>query len=69
MTTAIPELAALHAMGAAQQPSYPDEAAVNAAVQRLRTAPPLVFAGECDELKSRVAAVARGEAFFLQGRT
>jgi 3-deoxy-7-phosphoheptulonate synthase len=29
--------------------------------------PPLVFAGECDLLKKRLAAVARGEAFLLQG--
>ena len=29
--------------------------------------PPLVFAGECDELKAKLAAVARGEAFLLQG--
>ena len=29
--------------------------------------PPLVFAGECDQLKERLAAVARGEAFLLQG--
>ena len=29
--------------------------------------PPLVFAGECDALRERLAAVARGEAFVLQG--
>ena len=29
--------------------------------------PPLVFAGECDDLKAKIAAVARGEAFLLQG--
>jgi 3-deoxy-7-phosphoheptulonate synthase len=63
----IPDLASLHALGPAQQPSYPDPAAVDAAVARLRTMPPLVFAGECDELKEKLAAVARGEAFLLQG--
>ena len=63
----IPSLSELHALGAAQQPSYPDPAAVDAAVARLRTAPPLVFAGECDDLKGKIAAVARGEAFLLQG--
>ena len=67
MTSTIPELSALHALGPAQQPTYPDRAAVDAAVARLRTAPPLVFAGECDELKAKIAAVARGEAFLLQG--
>ena len=34
---------------------------------RLRTMPPLVFAGECDDLKDKLAAVSRGEAFLLQG--
>jgi 3-deoxy-7-phosphoheptulonate synthase len=63
----IPDLASLHALGPAQQPTYPDRAAVDAAVARLRTMPPLVFAGECDELKDKLAAVARGEAFLLQG--
>jgi class 3 adenylate cyclase len=63
----IPDLASLHAIGAAQQPSYPDAAAVDAAVSRLRTAPPLVFAGECDELKDKIALASRGEAFLLQG--
>ncbi|WP_338016249.1 class II 3-deoxy-7-phosphoheptulonate synthase [Nocardioides cavernaquae] len=67
MTPSIPDLASLHSMGAAQQPTYPDRAAVDAAVERLRTAPPLVFAGECDELKEKIAAVVRGEAFILQG--
>ncbi len=63
----IPDLATLHALGPAQQPTYPDSAAVDSAVARLRTMPPLVFAGECDELKDKIAAVARGEAFLLQG--
>ncbi|HWM73768.1 MAG TPA: 3-deoxy-7-phosphoheptulonate synthase class II, partial [Nocardioides sp.] len=65
--TQIPDLASLHALGPAQQPTYADPAAVDAAVARLRTMPPLVFAGECDELKGKLAAVARGEAFLLQG--
>ena len=65
--TQIPDLASLHALGPAQQPAYPDPAAVDTAVARLRTMPPLVFAGECDELKDKLAAVARGEAFLLQG--
>jgi len=65
--TSIPELDALHALGAAQQPTYPDRAAVDFAVAKLRTAPPLVFAGECDDLKAKIAAVAKGEAFLLQG--
>ncbi|GAC1379253.1 MAG: 3-deoxy-7-phosphoheptulonate synthase class II [Marmoricola sp.] len=67
MTTQIPDLAALHALGAAQQPTYPDRTAVDEAVAKLRSFPPLVFAGECDELTAKLAAVTRGEAFLLQG--
>ncbi len=50
-----------------QQPSWPDTAAVHAAAAELRSYPPLVFAGEADLLKERLAQVARGEAFVLQG--
>ncbi|WP_460817131.1 class II 3-deoxy-7-phosphoheptulonate synthase [Nocardioides korecus] len=67
MSAPVPDLAALHALGPAQQPSYPDRAAVDSAVARLRRMPPLVFAGECDDLKAKLGAVARGESFLLQG--
>jgi 3-deoxy-7-phosphoheptulonate synthase len=63
----IPSLDDLHAIGAAQQPTYVDQTARDAAVQTLRKMPPLVFAGECDALRDKLAAVARGEAFLLQG--
>ncbi|MFT3872176.1 MAG: 3-deoxy-7-phosphoheptulonate synthase class II [Nocardioides sp.] len=63
----IPDLDTLHALGPAQQPTYPDRAQRDAAVAKLRTMPPLVFAGECDELTEKIGAVARGEAFLLQG--
>jgi 3-deoxy-7-phosphoheptulonate synthase len=36
-------------------------------VATLQGLPPLVPAAECDQLKARMAAVARGEAFLLQG--
>jgi len=52
---------------AAQQPDWPDPAAVAAISREIARIPPLVFAGECDSLKERLAAVARGEAFVLQG--
>ncbi len=52
---------------AAQQPQWPDGAALESAVAELRSFPPLVFAGECDSLKEKVAAAAKGEAFWLQG--
>ena len=63
----IPDLETLRALGPAQQPAYDDAAAVESAVARLRTMPPLVFAGECDDLKDKIAAVSRGEAFMLMG--
>ncbi len=52
---------------AAQQPEYPDTEALRAVVAELESYPPLVFAGECDQLRARMAAVAKGEAFLLQG--
>ena len=67
MTQTVPDLATLRALGAAQQPSWPDGSALDDAVAKLRKVPPLVFAGECDELKEKLGAVARGEAFLLQG--
>jgi len=52
---------------ALQQPQWPDPERLGEAVRSLERLPPLVPAGECDQLKGRLAAVARGEAFVLQG--
>jgi 3-deoxy-7-phosphoheptulonate synthase len=52
---------------AAQQADWPDPARVAAVTDELAGLPPLVLAAECDVLKERLAAVARGEAFVLQG--
>jgi 3-deoxy-7-phosphoheptulonate synthase len=49
------------------QPEWPDHGRLEAVVRGLESLPPLVFAGECDQLKERLASVARGEAFLLQG--
>ncbi|MEL7231678.1 MAG: 3-deoxy-7-phosphoheptulonate synthase class II [Pseudomonadota bacterium] len=46
---------------------YPDPSALAAAEARLAGSPPLVFAGEVDRLKARLADVAAGRAFLLQG--
>ena len=46
---------------------YPDTAALSAVEETLSTYPPLVFAGEVRRLKSRLADVAAGRAFLLQG--
>lgn len=50
-----------------QQPQWYDEAAVAAASAELATLPPLVFAGEVDILRDRLARAAAGQAFLLQG--
>jgi 3-deoxy-7-phosphoheptulonate synthase len=63
----IPTLEELHALPAAQQPSYADPDAVARVLAELRARPPLVFAGECDELRRKIAAVAAGRSFLLQG--
>src|SRR5436305_3314804 len=52
---------------AAQQPAWPDAASVEATTRELAAAPGLVVPDECDTLRDRLAAVARGEAFLLQG--
>ena len=50
-----------------QQPEWPDPDAVGAASAKIATLPPLVFAGEVDILRERLARAARGDAFLLQG--
>ena len=52
---------------AAQQPAWPDRAKLDEVVSELKKLPPLVFAGECDNLKTKIAQAASGEAFWLQG--
>ncbi|HSZ41409.1 MAG TPA: 3-deoxy-7-phosphoheptulonate synthase class II [Trebonia sp.] len=52
---------------ALQQPDWPDRDRLDAVVRRLAGLPPLVAPAECDQLKARLAAVGRGEAFLLQG--
>jgi 3-deoxy-7-phosphoheptulonate synthase len=46
---------------------YPDPAALEGVEKQLRGYPPLVFAGEARNLKARLAEVAAGKAFLLQG--
>ncbi|MEY3685092.1 MAG: class II 3-deoxy-7-phosphoheptulonate synthase [Candidatus Nanopelagicaceae bacterium] len=55
------------ALKAAQQPNWPDRAELELAVKELKSLPPLVFAGECDNLKEKIALAADGKAFMLQG--
>ncbi|QEE62577.1 3-deoxy-7-phosphoheptulonate synthase class II [Salinibacterium sp. dk2585] len=50
-----------------QQPQWPDADAVGAASDEIASLPPLVFAGEVDQLRTRLADAAAGKAFLLQG--
>ena len=54
-------------LDAKQQPTWPDADAARTASEELATLPPLVFAGEVDLLRERLAAAADGKAFLLQG--
>ena len=50
-----------------QMPDYTDAAKLAEVEARLGRYPPLVFAGEARQLKAKLAAASRGEAFLLQG--
>ncbi len=50
-----------------QVPSYPDEEALQEVEARLASFPPLVFAGEARKLRRKLARVAEGRGFVLQG--
>src|ERR1700761_5586547 len=52
---------------AVQQPSWPDDEQAARVVGVLEGVPPIAVASEVDVLQERLAAVARGEAFLLQG--
>ena len=57
----------LRALPQIQQPTYPDADILDSVVDDLEGRPPLVFAGECDDLRGHLADVAEGRAFLLQG--
>ena len=57
----------LRALPQVQQPSYPDPQVLDRAIDTMEVLPPLVFAGECDDLRLKLAEVADGRAFLLQG--
>ncbi|GAA5152257.1 3-deoxy-7-phosphoheptulonate synthase class II [Microbacterium pseudoresistens] len=50
-----------------QQPQWPDAERVADVSAQLAALPPLVFAGEVDNLRDRLARAASGQAFLLQG--
>ncbi|MDF2560236.1 MAG: phospho-2-dehydro-3-deoxyheptonate aldolase [Microbacterium sp.] len=50
-----------------QQPQWPDADRVADVSRQIAGLPPLVFAGEVDNLRDRLARAASGQAFLLQG--
>ena len=61
------ELDAWRQLPVRQQPQWPDEAHIARVRDELGKLPPLVFAGEVDRLRERIAQAAAGNAFVLQG--
>jgi len=49
------------------QPTYSDMTALKLTEEKLKSLPPLVFAGEARTLKEKLASVSEGNAFLLQG--
>ena len=49
------------------QPTYNDMNALKLTEEKLKSLPPLVFAGEARTLKEKLASVSEGNAFLLQG--
>jgi len=50
-----------------QQPTYKNITSLSIIQDKLRLSAPLVFAGECDELKRKLAKASYGKAFLLIG--
>lgn len=60
-------LDAWRALPIKQQPQWPDADRVAEVSGQIAGLPPLVFAGEVDNLRDRLARAASGQAFLLQG--
>ncbi len=63
----LPDLDRWRELPAAQQPEWPDRAALDTVLATLSSVPPIVAPSEVDELRTRLAEVAQGRAFLLQG--
>lgn len=62
-----PGLDSWRALPIKQQPSWQDHPEFESTVRELNTLPPLVFAGEVDDLREQLAAAVQGKAFALIG--
>jgi 3-deoxy-7-phosphoheptulonate synthase len=65
--TPLPELDRWRELPAAQQPTWPDRAALDEVLSTLSSVPPIVAPAEVDTLRDQLAEVAQGRAFLLQG--
>ncbi|CAN5256642.1 3-deoxy-7-phosphoheptulonate synthase class II [soil metagenome] len=63
----LPDLDRWRELPAAQQPHWPDETVLRAVLATMETVPPIVAPAEVDQLRERLADVAHGRAFLLQG--
>ncbi len=59
--------ASWQSLTAAQQPTYPDQQALERVVADLSRLPPIVTSWEIDALREQIAQAQRGDAFVLQG--
>jgi len=62
-----PDLDSWRSLPIVQQPSWPDRAELDSVLKTLSTVPPIVAPSEVDMLRARLAEVAAGKAFLLQG--
>jgi 3-deoxy-D-arabino-heptulosonate 7-phosphate (DAHP) synthase len=63
------DLDSFQKLEALQQPTWPDQDHLGRVKQTLSAMPPLVFAGEVDYFKSKIAEARSGEEhFFVTGR-
>ncbi len=66
MSTA-PDLDSWRSLPIVQQPTWPDRDELDTVLTTLSTVPPIVAPSEVDMLRARLAEVAAGRAFLLQG--
>ncbi|MFD5225851.1 class II 3-deoxy-7-phosphoheptulonate synthase [Microbacterium sp. NPDC058342] len=67
MLSSHPDLDVWRSLPIKQQPQWQDAERVAEVSSQLAALPPLVFAGEVDNLRERLARAASGNAFLLQG--
>src|SRR3954451_22894076 len=63
----VPDLDRWRELPAAQQPVWPDPAALQSVLRTLSSVPPVVAPSEVDLLRGKLGEVALGKAFLLQG--